>query len=92
MEYKTRFRPHVIVGYSMYKIEAAAQFFCIYRAAFTHCRAAFKRGWPFSATILSLVSRSQTLVSRRGVIAFSISAPSETRGAYTESDNAPARN
>ena len=27
MEYKTRFHTHVIVGYSMYKIEAAAQFF-----------------------------------------------------------------
>ena len=35
MEYKTRFHTHVIVGYSMYKIEAAAQFFCICRAAFT---------------------------------------------------------
>ena len=43
-----RFHPHVVVGYSMYKIEAAAQFFAfavrllhlphgfyIYRAAFT---------------------------------------------------------
>ena len=27
MEYKTRFHTHVIVGYSMYKIEAAANFF-----------------------------------------------------------------
>ena len=27
MEYKTRFHAHVIVGYSMYKIEVAAQFF-----------------------------------------------------------------
>ena len=27
MEYKTRFHPHVIVGYSIYKIEASAQFF-----------------------------------------------------------------
>ena len=39
-----------------------------------------------------LVSRSQTLFSRSGAIAFSISAPLEkNRGAYTESDNAPAR-
>ena len=27
MEYKTRFHTHVIVGYSMYKIEAAAHIF-----------------------------------------------------------------
>ena len=45
------------------------------------------------ATILThpgvgLVLRGQTLFSRRGVIAFGISF---SRGAYTESDNAPAR-
>ena len=53
MEYKTRFRPHVIVGYSMYKIEAAAQFFLHLPRGFNIYRAAFKRGcgWPFSATI-----------------------------------------
>ena len=27
MDYKTRFHTHVIVGYSMYKIEAAAHIF-----------------------------------------------------------------
>ena len=37
-----------------------------------------------------LVSHSQTLFPRRGVIAFRISVPLE-RGAYTESDNAPVR-
>ena len=37
-----------------------------------------------------LVSRGHTLFSRRGVIACSISAPFRA-GAYTTSDNAPAR-